>query len=125
MTMFVAIVVPWKTWSSDEGSAPAASGELLHALDRPLRRVVGGRGELVDADHARLVVDVDEIREGAADVDADALHEAPPAVRTILPKNSLLSMRSIAFAASSRGNVAATCGFSAPRAISAKQVSTS
>ena len=29
MTMFVAIVVPWKTWSSDEGSAPASSASSL------------------------------------------------------------------------------------------------
>ena len=108
--MFVAIVVPWKTWSSDEGSAPACVGELLDALDRCPATGRRGSWELVDEDHARLVVDVDQIREGAADVDADALHEAPPAVRTILPKNSLLSMSSIAFAASSRGNVAASGG---------------
>ena len=71
-------------------------GELPDALDRPLRGVVGRRRQLVHADRARLVVDVDQVGERAADVDPDALHAPPPAVRTIFPKNSLLSMSSIA-----------------------------
>ena len=97
--------------------------QLLHPLDRPLRRVVRRRRQLVHPDHASLVVDVDQVGERAADVDSDALHAPPPAVRTIFPKNSLLSMSVIASAASSSGNVAATCGSSAPRAMRSKHVS--
>ena len=99
--------------------------QLLHSLDRALRRVVGRRRELVDANHSSLVVDVDQVGERAADVDPDALHAPPPAVRTIFPKKSLLSISSIACAASSSGNVAATCGRRAPCAIRSKHVSTS
>jgi hypothetical protein len=52
-------------------------GQLADAAHGALRRVVRRRGELVDEDPARLVVYVDQIRERAADVDAETLHRSP------------------------------------------------
>ena len=48
--------------------------EAANALDDAPRRVVRRRGHLVDGDAPRLLIDEDEIGEGPADVDADALH---------------------------------------------------
>ncbi len=75
--MFVAIVVPWKTWSSADGLSPACS--VISRIPRtvPSEGSSGVVGELVDEDHAGLVVDVDQIGERAADVDSEALHRRP------------------------------------------------
>ena len=56
------------------GSDAGLGRDLADALDGALRRVVGRGRQLVDEDGARLVVDGDEIRERAADVDAYTLH---------------------------------------------------
>ena len=77
MTMFVAIVVPWKTWSSADGLVAGLLGQLADALHRSLRGVVGRRRQLVDEDLPGLVVDVDQVGERAADVDSEAFHRAP------------------------------------------------
>ena len=77
--------------------------ELADPLDRALRGIVGRRRQLVDEDGAGGVVDVDEVREGAADVDSEALHVASPGLRTILPKCSRRSIVSIASRACSSG----------------------
>jgi hypothetical protein len=98
---------------------PGLLRELLDAVDRPLGRILRRRRELVDEDLAALVVHVDEIGERPADVHAEALHGSScvgvvpvrrcrrphghQTSRTILPKNSRLSMRSMAARVSSRG----------------------
>ena len=53
-------------------------GQLPDPLHRPLGRVVGRRRQLVDEDRPRVVVDVDQVGERAADVDAEPLHRPPP-----------------------------------------------
>ena len=73
-TMFVATVVPWRRLSTSSSGTPAFLTEAANALDDAPRRVVGRRGHLVDGDAPRLLIDEDEIGEGPADVDADALH---------------------------------------------------
>ena len=74
MTMFVAIVVPWKTCSSRDGSVPASAVSSRMPCTVPCEGSSGRRRELVDEDLARLVVDVDQVGERAADVDSQALH---------------------------------------------------
>ena len=96
-------------------------GDLAQALDRSLRRI-GRRGrQLVDEDPARLVVDVDEIGERAADVYSEPLH----GVRTIFPKCSRRSIMAIASRASASGNTLWTRGVIAPCCASTMQRSTS
>ena len=74
MTMLVAIVVPWKTCSSSRGLRARELGQLPDALHRSLRGVVGRGRQLVDEDLAGLVVDVDQVGERPADIDAEAPH---------------------------------------------------
>ena len=62
--------------------------ELANALDRPERRVLRRGRQLVHLDHAGLVIDVDQVGEGSADVDTNPFHRPPSVVRTIFPKNS-------------------------------------
>src|SRR5262249_46471860 len=113
--MLVAIVVPWNTWASCDGAVPALSqssripctvaceGSAGDPAHRRLRGAGGGRGDLVEEDLSRLVVDVDQVGEGAPDVDAQPLHAAAPGLRTILPKCSRRSIVSIASRACSSG----------------------
>ena len=72
--MLVAIVVPWKTCVERRRARRRPLASAPDALHRPLRRVVGRRRQLVDEDHAGLVVDVDQVGERAADVDSEAFH---------------------------------------------------
>ena len=48
--------------------------QAADAVDDAAGRVVGGGGDLVDGDPARLLVDEGQVGERAADVDSDALH---------------------------------------------------
>jgi hypothetical protein len=106
---------------------PGERGQLADPLHRPLRRVLGRRLELVDEDLTGFVVDVDQVRERAANVDPEAPHAAAPGLeaasaeppppgrstpgasgarwglRTIFPKCSRRSIVAIASRASSSG----------------------
>ena len=68
------------------GALAGPLGELADAGHRALRRVVGRGRQLVHEHGPRLVVDVDEVGERAADVDADALHERTPGGEDDLPE---------------------------------------
>ena len=67
--MLVAIVVPWNTWSSADGSWPA-SAAISRMPDGSCRGILRRRRQLVDADHPGLVVDEDQVGERSADVDS-------------------------------------------------------
>src|SRR2546421_247446 len=82
-------------------SRARSPGQLLDALDRALRRVLGRRRDLVHEHSACVVVDVDQVGEGAADVDAEAFH----GLSTIFPKCSRRSIVAIASRASVSGKV--------------------
>ena len=106
------------------------SGEVTNALDGSLRRIRRRRRQLVDEDLPRLVVDIDEIGERPPDVDPYAFHPSisfasPYGVRTIFPKKSRLSMRSIAAFVSASGNVESTRGVIWPRSASSSTFSNS
>ena len=69
-TALVATVVPWMNRSTAEAGAP---GEREHAPDGgvdALEQVLRGGGNL-GQDQAALAVERHDVREGAADVDAD------------------------------------------------------
>jgi hypothetical protein len=83
----------------EEGRLPKRDAGLLaqlaHARDDAPSGVVRGGGDLVDRDFSRLLVDEDQVREGAADVDADTLHLLlPRSAGTISsPTRSICSRR--------------------------------
>ena len=58
------------------GALAGPRGELADPGHRALRGILGRGGQLVHEHRPGLVVDVDEVGERAADVDADALHDA-------------------------------------------------
>jgi hypothetical protein len=60
--MFVATVVPCRRLSTCASDDPGLAAELADAFDRRRARVVGRRGDLVDRDPARLLVDEDRGR---------------------------------------------------------------
>ena len=74
--MFVATVVPCRRLSISDELDAGLLAQPADAVDDAARRVVRRRGDLVDGDPARLLVDEDQVGERAADVDADALHAA-------------------------------------------------
>ena len=57
---------------------PGLLAELPDALDDCPRGVVGGGGDLVHRGATAFLVDEDQVGEGSADVDSDALHARPP-----------------------------------------------
>src|SRR3990172_3833075 len=79
-TMLVATVVPWRRLSTSARATPALA-QRSRTPSTPPRAgasggggVVGGGRDFGDRDPARLLVEEDEVGEGAADVDADPLH---------------------------------------------------
>src|SRR6185437_13327464 len=48
--------------------------KLANSSDGSLRRIGGSRGDFVDRDRSRVVVHVDQVGEGSADVDSESLH---------------------------------------------------
>ena len=75
-TTFEATVVAWTTFVTLAGAAPAVSQQLEDALDDAARVVVGRREHLLRLQRA-VGVEQDDVRERAADVDADpALRQA-------------------------------------------------
>ncbi len=81
MMMFVATVVPWKNWSISPGPDAGRLAELERALHRPRGRVGGRGGHLVHPDAAG-VVERDQVREGAADIDTQPSHRVAAAAGT-------------------------------------------
>ena len=73
-TAFVATVVPWKTPADVRRLDPGLAADLPEPCDEGPTGIVRSRANLVDVDGARLRVVEHEVREGAADVDADDAH---------------------------------------------------